>query len=108
MYFSSGYAWSGGGNKIIRVDVTCDGGDTWYVADLTNEDVGAQEGRNWSWTLWNIKLPVDQSKREIEIWAKAIDSSYNVQPESFKNIWNLRGLLSNAYHRVKVKLNEHN
>lgn len=39
---------------------------------------------------------------KVEIWAKAVDSSYNVQPEEFKNIWNLRGVLSNAYHRVPV------
>jgi sulfite oxidase len=51
-----------------------------------------------------------------EVWSKAVDSSYNVQvmdcstrsspsplqPESFKNIWNLRGVLSNAYCRVKA------
>lgn len=41
---------------------------------------------------------------KVELWAKAVDSSYNTQPETFANIWNLRGVLSNAYHRVKVKV----
>ncbi|KZC12435.1 putative sulfite oxidase, mitochondrial [Dufourea novaeangliae] len=99
-----GYAWSGGGRKIIRVDVTNDQGKTWHTANLYAEDVNAKEGRHWSWTLWNIDLPVNKDWKETEIWAKAVDASYNVQPESFRNIWNLRGLLCNAYHKVKVKL----
>ncbi|KAF7405175.1 hypothetical protein HZH66_004081 [Vespula vulgaris] len=100
-----GYAWSGGGRKIIRVDVTCDKGNTWHTADLIEQDLNAKEGRYWSWTLWSINLPVDTKLKEVEIWAKAVDSSYNVQPETVKNIWNLRGFLCNAYHRVKVQLN---
>ncbi|XP_076758471.1 sulfite oxidase [Xylocopa sonorina] len=99
-----GYAWSGGGRKIIRVDITNDQGKTWHTANLVAEDANAKEGRYWSWTLWTIDLPVKKEWKEIEIWAKAVDASYNVQPESFKNIWNLRGFLCNAYHRVKVKL----
>lgn len=41
---------------------------------------------------------------KVEIWTKAVDSSYNTQPETFANIWNLRGVLSNAYHRVQIKV----
>jgi hypothetical protein len=29
-----GYAWSGGGQGIIRVDVSADGGETWHTAEL--------------------------------------------------------------------------
>jgi len=29
-----GYAWSGGGQGIIRVDVSADGGKTWHTANL--------------------------------------------------------------------------
>ncbi|XP_076631831.1 sulfite oxidase [Colletes latitarsis] len=99
-----GYAWSGGGRKIIRVDITNDQGATWQTADLVAEDTSAKQGRYWSWTLWNVDIPVKKEHKETEIWVKAVDASYNVQPESFKNIWNLRGFLCNAYHRVKVKL----
>ncbi|XP_076166172.1 sulfite oxidase isoform X2 [Ptiloglossa arizonensis] len=86
-----GYAWSGGGQKIIRVDVTNDQGKTWHTANLDAEDTNAKQGRYWSWTLWNVNLPVKKECKETEIWAKAVDASYNVQPESFRNIWNLRG-----------------
>lgn len=78
-------------------------GKTWYTADLT-EDLQAKEGRYWSWTLWKVELPVAKNMKETKIYAKAVDSAYNVQPESFENIYNIRGLLCNAYHRVTIKL----
>ena len=34
-----GYAFSGGGNKILRVDVSADGGKTWTEATLNNQVV---------------------------------------------------------------------
>ncbi|XP_014478462.1 PREDICTED: probable sulfite oxidase, mitochondrial isoform X2 [Dinoponera quadriceps] len=101
-----GYAWSGGGHRIIRVDVTNDKGETWHTADLSGQDLKAKEGRYWSWTLWSVDLPVDENSEETEIWAKAVDSAYNVQPESFRNIYNIRGLLCNAYHRIKIRLKQ--
>ncbi|XP_034943069.1 sulfite oxidase [Chelonus insularis] len=107
-----GYAWSGGGKKIIRVDLTVDKGKTWHTADYLIHDENAKEGRHWAWTLWHADIPIkhiidkNNNNPEIEIWAKAVDASYNVQPENFENIWNLRGLLCNAYHRVKVKVKQ--
>ena len=102
-FLLTGYAWSGGGKKIIRVDVTADQGKTWHTADLVAQDSNAKEGRHYAWTLWSLDLPIE-AKGPVEIWAKAVDSSYNVQPESFQNIWNLRGFLCNAYHKVKVEV----
>lgn len=104
-----GYAWSGGGNKIVRVDLTADGGKTWHVAKLkhgvTDEDDQSNlNGRNWAWSLWTAEIPIPKNTKNIEIWSKAIDSNYNVQPESFDNIWNLRGVLSNAYNRIKLNI----
>ncbi|CAH1103926.1 unnamed protein product [Psylliodes chrysocephalus] len=98
-----GYAWSGGGQKIVRVDVTANCGRTWHVAEFDHQDT-ALPPVHWAWTLWSVKIPVDERTKNVEIWAKAVDSSYNTQPEGFENIWNLRGVLSNAYHKVKVTL----
>uniref|UniRef100_A0A1L8EIL4 sulfite oxidase n=1 Tax=Haematobia irritans TaxID=7368 RepID=A0A1L8EIL4_HAEIR len=100
-----GYAWSGGGRRIVRVDITADKGKNWYVATLEQEN--EPDGRHYGWSLWTARIPVDAKHKgkEVEIWSKAVDSAYNVQPESFENIWNLRGVLSNAYHRVKILLN---
>ncbi|XP_068153381.1 sulfite oxidase, mitochondrial [Drosophila tropicalis] len=99
-----GYAWSGGGRKIVRVDITIDQGQTWHVAELEQENI--PDGRHYGWSLWTVHLPISKNQvgRNVEIWAKAVDSAYNVQPEKFENIWNLRGVLANAYHKVKVKI----
>jgi len=94
----SGYAWSGGGRKILRVDLTPDGGKTWTQAHTLVQDT-ARHPRHWGWTLWEGRVP---GKGVEEVWSKAVDSNYNVQPETFENIWNLRGVLSNAYCRYKV------
>lgn len=88
------------------MDLTTDQGQSWHTADHLVHDNEAKEGRHWAWTLWTANIPVNSTKNELEIWAKAVDASYNVQPETFENIWNLRGLLCNAYHRVKVVLNK--
>ncbi|XP_016966970.1 sulfite oxidase, mitochondrial [Drosophila biarmipes] len=100
-----GYAWSGGGRKIVRVDLSNDEGLSWHVAELEQEDI--PDGRHYGWSLWSARLPVSEAQRkagDVEIWAKAVDSAYNVQPEKFEHIWNLRGVLANAYHKVKVKI----
>uniref|UniRef100_A0A8D9A398 sulfite oxidase n=1 Tax=Cacopsylla melanoneura TaxID=428564 RepID=A0A8D9A398_9HEMI len=99
-----GYAWSGGGKAIVRVDVTIDQGRSWHVAKFTGQDSQAPLTRHWGWTLWKVTIPVDPNTKEVEIWSKAVDASYNTQPESFSNVWNLRGVLANAYHRVRVSL----
>lgn len=104
-----GYAWSGGGNKIVRVDVTADNGKTWHVAKLQhgvkeNDDQSNSNGRNWAWALWTADIPIGKGAKTVEVWSKAVDANYNVQPETFENTWNLRGVLSNAYSRVKFNV----
>ncbi|XKL64794.1 hypothetical protein PGB90_004880 [Kerria lacca] len=102
----SGYAWSGGGSKIIRIDLTADKGLKWHTAKIIHQE-NANPGRCWSWVLWKAEIDIDKSStNKVEIWAKATDSNYNVQPESFANIWNLRGVLGNAYHRIKVYISD--
>ena len=67
-----------------------------------------QDGsRNWGWVLWEKKVDLGQGKGmkgDREIWVKAVDSGYNQQTEDFGNIWNYRGLLSNAYHKLHLHL----
>ncbi|XP_033607392.1 sulfite oxidase isoform X3 [Cryptotermes secundus] len=101
-----GYAWSGGGQKIVRVDVTADGGKVWHVAHFTGQDTKSKTPYHWGWTLWKAEIPIPAGEKQVELWVKAVDSSYNTQPENFENIWNLRGVLNTAYHRVRVNINQ--
>ena len=104
----SGYAWSGGGRPIVRVDVSADNGKTWVTAELGK---GSEQkcGRAWAWTLWKATIPLTAELKKlgkkngkIQLVCKAVDGSYNQQPENAHTLWNLRGILNNSWHRVDV------
>lgn len=98
----NGYAYSGGGRKIVRVDVSADGGKTWEQACLREDD--AKGSRRWAWTQWTIEWPKDKLPQEKpEFVCKAVDEGYNTQPQTFDATWNFRGLLGNAWHRVPLE-----
>jgi sulfite oxidase len=109
-----GYAWSGGGRRIIRVDVSADGGATWRPAKL-REGADQPPGRAWAWTLWEAEVVPDakpcadglpeerpEGERRVQLCVKAVDESYNTQPETPAPIWNLRGIMNNSWDRVNV------
>ena len=99
-----GFAWSGGGRGIIRVDISCDGGKTWNIASL-KEGSDQKINKAWAWTFWEYNLTIqDKDKdKEIQFVCKATDSSYNSQPENKELAWNIRGLNNNSWHRVNWK-----
>lgn len=104
-----GYAWSGGGRGVIRVDVSVDGGKTWEVAELTKlpgkDRMDQSFSRQWAWCLWQASVAVPKGhKGPLELICKATDSSYNSQPDTVAPIWNLRGVVNNAWHRVQVNV----
>lgn len=100
-----GYAYSGGGRGIVRVDVSIDGGKTWKTATL-DPNAGAQQplDRAWAWTFWecDFDVPEQQAGSTLQVVCKATDASYNVQPDSVEGVWNLRGINNNAWHRVQL------
>jgi sulfite oxidase len=91
-----GYALSSGGRSIERVEVSLDGGESWTIAELEPE-----RGR-WAWRFWEATLAVDRGEREIV--ARAWDSAANTQPEEARRIWNFKGYVNNAWHRIRVKV----
>ncbi|XP_065175205.1 sulfite oxidase-like [Sycon ciliatum] len=104
-----GYAWSGGGRGVVRVDVSIDGGKTWCVANLVTADDGKQDQESrqrWAWALWDVDVAIPEELRgsgqQLDVICKAVDESYNNQPESVEPIWNLRGVLNNSWHHSKV------
>ncbi|RHY35400.1 hypothetical protein DYB32_000169 [Aphanomyces invadans] len=99
-----GYAWSGGGRNIIRVDVSLDGGQTWREATLDPMGMRQKYNRAWAWTPWTLDVDIDDATTHVNLVCKAVDSSYNVQPDSIGPIWNMRGVLNNAWHRVDVTI----
>lgn len=105
-----GWSWAGGGRNIVRVDVTGDGGETWETAELLE---GSEQpfGRAWAWTFWECKdVPAivvkdkESGKLKAQIASKAVDLAFNVQPESCKHTWNVRGLGNNSWYQVDIPL----
>jgi len=102
-----GYAYSGGGRGIVRVDVSIDGGKIWHLGEFLQPS-NQTFNRNWAWTQWKASIPIPEeylkTGGQLDICCKAIDSSYNVQPELIDPIWNLRGVLCNSWHHVNVTI----
>lgn len=79
----SGYAASGGGRGIERVDVSVDGGKNWveafryqktgipYIADHPSND-------KWAWVLFEVMVDIPHS---IQIVAKAVCHLFLDQPK---------------------------
>ncbi|KAF9980826.1 hypothetical protein BGZ75_007943 [Mortierella antarctica] len=91
-----GYAISGGGRAIYRVELSADGGKTWEPVDKIEQTPDKISGMYWAWALWEKKLPKIMTTSELV--ARAYDSSGNIQPEF--PIWNYRGVMNNAWFRV--------
>jgi len=136
-----GYAYSGGGRAIARVDISLDGGNTWDQAELVDDCAGGKckGSKAWAWTRWRYcgTLPSPPTTRTTssaspsssapiqaledgaeaqngtekkigekdactELIVKATDTSYNSQPETHAGIYNVRGNLATAWHRLRV------
>lgn len=111
-----GYAYSGGGKMIVRVDVSIDGGSSWMTADLIDiprleNGLPDYSNRNkvGSWTRWSLELPisaelVERTNGTLEILCRAFDASYNSQPERAETVWNARGVVNNSWHKIKLNI----
>jgi sulfite oxidase len=89
-----GYALAGGGRSVARVDVSCDGGETWQAAQLL-DDLGP-----WAWRLWSHRVELPQGDHEIR--ARAWDSSGATQPESPVTVWNPKGYMNTSWGRMRI------
>lgn len=88
-----GYAVSGG-QPVERVEVSGDGGQTWGTAFPTPAD------NPWTWRLYATTLTLPPGKHEIV--ARAWDSSGCPQPQDLREVWNFKGYVNSAWHRVRV------
>jgi DMSO/TMAO reductase YedYZ molybdopterin-dependent catalytic subunit len=87
-----GHAWAGE-NRVARVRVSTDYGETWTSATVKPGP------SKYAWARWETaaRLP---GKGYHEIWAQAVDDTGDAQP--LRQPWNPRGYLGNVVHRVGV------
>jgi sulfite oxidase len=90
-----GWAMASGGEVVEKVEVSPDGGTRWVEAILTDQ------GNRWTWCFWSADLELSPGRQTIV--ARATDSSGQVQPDKVDGIWNFKGYMNNAWHRVPVE-----
>jgi sulfite oxidase len=100
-----GFAWCGGGSNINKVEVSLDNGKNWKLADLIS---GQYQPINqaWGWTLWSLNVNKEDCNEGETIICRATDINLNKQPKEISDIWNIRGILNNSWHRVKFSSND--
>ncbi|KAK4694875.1 sulfite oxidase, partial [Lecanoromycetidae sp. Uapishka_2] len=94
-----GYAFSGGGRRIVRVDVSADDGRSWHQAELLPNDAAGKKA--WAWQQWRWVLPKSQAGPCFVV--KAVDEAYNTQPNEYESNYNFRGNLTSSWHRLSYK-----
>ncbi len=88
----TGPAWAGE-NKIVRVEVSVDGGATWRLAQLSRQDF------QFSWRIWTTEWK-PAKPGYYTLCCRASDSAGRVQP--IEPAWNPSGYLWNAVDRIGV------
>jgi nitrate reductase (NAD(P)H) len=83
-YLLKGYAYSGGGRKVTRVEVTMDGGETWQVCTLDHSEKPNKYGKYWCWCFWFLEVEVLDLLGANEIAVRAWDESLNTQPQKLR------------------------
>ncbi|KAK4937519.1 hypothetical protein LTR10_021890 [Elasticomyces elasticus] len=116
-YPARGYAYSGGGRRITRVEISLDKGKTWRLADIeyaedryreVNRDLfGGRIDMHWRetcfcWCFWSIDLSLEELSRSKDLFVRAMDESMNVQPRDM--YWSVLGMMNNPWFRVTIAL----
>ncbi len=88
-----GYATAGGNRHVARVDVGYGAPPKWIEASFKDP---AEAG---VWRRWEILVP-KLLVGEL-VCVRAWDSATNTQPEDPESVWNFKGYMNNAWHRVR-------
>eukprot|EP00252_Welwitschia_mirabilis_P006426 TRINITY_DN1730_c0_g1_i3.p1 TRINITY_DN1730_c0_g1~~TRINITY_DN1730_c0_g1_i3.p1 ORF type:complete len:889 (-),score=-56.13 TRINITY_DN1730_c0_g1_i3:448-3114(-) len=99
-YTLRGYAYSGGGRKVTRVEITFDGGETWNLCTLHHPEKPTKYGKHWCWCFWEHDVEVMELLGAKEMAVRAWDESMNTQPKDLT--WNVMGMMNNCWFRVKL------
>lgn len=115
-----GYAYTGGGRRISRVEITLDDGQTWNLAEITypedlyrstpiqgHEYFGTLDlsmtEMSFSWCFWkiNVNIQTELIGREVKVIAvRAMDEALNTMPRDM--YWNAMSMMNSWWYRVAV------
>ena len=114
-YRARGYAYSGGGRRITRVEISLDKGRSWRLAeveypedryrDTELELFGGRLDMSWRescfcWSFWSLDILVSELADAKDLLVRAMDESMNIQPRDM--YWSVLGMMQNAWFRVAI------
>lgn len=115
-YTVKGYAYSGGGARIGRVEISLDRGRSWKLATIRYpedeyEKYGIDElfggkvdlSRRYlcfCWCFWSYEVPMSELTCAKDIVVRAMDENMAVQPRDM--YWSLLSMVSNCWFRVAI------
>ena len=116
IYNVKGYAYSGGGRRITRVEISLDKGRTWRLADIDypedrykeagvqqlcggTMDIEDQEA-SFCWCFWDLDVKVSELIEASDILLRTMDEGLNVQPRDM--YWNVMGMMNGCWYRVAI------
>ena len=115
MYITQGYAYSGGGRRVTRVELSLDQGRTWRLADIEypedryrdaeQELFGGRLDMSWRescfcWCFWKLSIPVLEFAEAKDLLVRAMDESMNIQPRDM--YWSVLGMMNNPWFRITM------
>lgn len=92
-----GWAYSGGGRWPERVELSADGGFSWYAVPLEN----MSPKHKWTWRTWEYELPCDV-EGWVEIVVRCWDNAMNTQPLTVRSAWNWGLHVTSSSHRINI------
>ncbi|KAF3491130.1 nitrate reductase [Arthroderma uncinatum] len=103
MYRIMGFAYSGSGDEIDRVEISLNGGETWLYCSRRYPDKPIRHGKKfWTWLHWHIDLDITRLIRAQSVLVRAFDSHKNTQPR--KPVWNIGGMMNNCWYEVRPEV----
>lgn len=119
-YRLRGYAYSGGGRRITRVEVSIDQGISWRLANIdyaedryreaADQDLfGGALDMSWRescfcWCFWDLDVSVEELKQSKDILVRSMDDSMCLQPRDM--YWSVLGMMNNPWFRVAIHVED--
>nr|BDT56506.1 nitrate reductase-like protein [Rapaza viridis]BDU67343.1 nitrate reductase-like [Rapaza viridis] len=100
-YTVQGYAYTGGGRYINRMEITLDDGETWRLCEIKRTEQPTPYLKSWCWVQWCIDVPTVDLFEAKELCCRAWDCDMNTQAEHLT--WNVMGMMNNSWFRIKLK-----
>ncbi|GAW17642.1 hypothetical protein ANO14919_071020 [Xylariales sp. No.14919] len=95
-----GWAYSGGGRWPERVEVSADGGFSWYMVPVEN----LSPKHKFAWRTWHTELPCDVEgwiELVVRCWDNSL-SEYYLSPIEVRDAWNWGLHVTSSAHRVRI------